>query len=135
MGRGFCQLPKLQPQRVCGYSHGTLSHLNNHTKANLCYDEGMKIAEIQEKAAPIFESFEVKRAALFGSTARGEDRPDSDIDILVSFNKTPGMVGYMRFIEAMESRLHKKVDVITERSLNKHLKPRIEADLITIYER
>jgi len=92
------------------------------------------LAELKEKATPVLRSHGVRRAAVFGSTSRGEDRPDSDIDLLVTFGKPMGMVGYMHFIEQMENSLHKKVDIVTESSLNKFVRPHIQADLKTIYE-
>lgn len=94
----------------------------------------MQVAEIRAKAEPVLRSFGVKRAAVFGSAARGEDRPDSDIDLLVTFGAPMGMIAYMRFIEQMERTLQKKVDVVTERSLNKFIRPHITEDLTPIYE-
>ena len=94
----------------------------------------MEIAELREKAAPILRSHGVTRAAVFGSTARGSARPDSDIDLLVQFGRPMGMVAYMRFVNQIEEALQKKVDVVTEGSLNKFIKPYITPDLTTIYE-
>jgi predicted nucleotidyltransferase len=45
------------------------------------------------------------------------------------------MVGYMRLVESLEKSLRRKVDVVTERSLNKHVQPHVARDLATIYER
>ena len=44
------------------------------------------------------------------------------------------MVGYMRLVENLESSLQRKVDVVTEQSLNAHLQPYIARDLTTVYE-
>ena len=46
-----------------------------------------------------------------------------------------GMFSYMRFIDGLEKTLHKKVDVVTEKSINKFVKPYIIADLHVIYEK
>lgn len=94
----------------------------------------MEIAELQEKAAPVLRAHGVAHASVFGSTARGEARPDSDIDLLVRFGKPVGMVAYMQFVDQIEKTLQKKVDVVTEGSLNKFIKPHIMPDLTTIYE-
>ncbi len=69
------------------------------------------------------------------SMARGEDRPQSDIDILVRLGRPTGMVSYMRLIESLEQCLHKKVDLVTEQSLNKHVRPYVLPTLKTIYEK
>ena len=67
--------------------------------------------------------------------ARGEDRPQSDVDILVRLGQPMGMVGYMRLIESLEQSLHKKVDLVTEQSLNKHVRLYVLPTLKTIYEK
>lgn len=95
----------------------------------------MTIEEIKEKATPVLKQHDVAYAAVFGSAARGEDRPDSDIDILVRLGRPTGMIEYMRLIEGLEAGLKKKVDVVTEQSLNKFVRPYVLADLKTIYEK
>lgn len=94
----------------------------------------MQVAEIKKRAEPVLRSFGIKRAAVFGSAARGEDRPDSDVDLLIAFGKPTGMIEYMRFLYEMERILQKKVDVVTEKSVNKFVRPHVERDLVTIYE-
>ncbi|MFA6554663.1 MAG: nucleotidyltransferase family protein [Candidatus Paceibacterota bacterium] len=95
----------------------------------------MLIADIKDKLQPIFESFGVSYAAIFGSISRGEDRPNSDVDILVRLGKPMGMFSYMKLIHTIESILGRKVDMVTEQSLNKHVRPYIMPELKTIYER
>jgi hypothetical protein len=94
----------------------------------------MTIEELRRKSAPILERHGVSYAAVFGSVARGEDRPQSDVDILVRLGRPMGMVGYMRLIQSLEEILQKKVDVVTEQSLNERLRPYVLPDLKTIYE-
>jgi hypothetical protein len=95
----------------------------------------MLIADIKDKLQPIFEAFCVSYAAIFGSISRGEDRPNSDVDILVRLGKPMGMFSYMKLIHTIESILGRKVDMVTEQSLNKHVRPYIMPELKTIYER
>lgn len=95
----------------------------------------MKVAEIQEKVSPILRAHGVKRASVFGSVSRGEDCPDSDIDMLVELGNRPmGMFAYMELIDQLETNLGRKIDLITEGSSSKFLKPYILPDLKTIYE-
>jgi predicted nucleotidyltransferase len=62
----------------------------------------------------------IRRAAVFGSIARGDDRPDSDIDILVEFE--PGAEGtiyeYVRLKEFIASLFNGPVDVIDRDALS-----------------
>lgn len=98
------------------------------------YKGSVTIDEIKEKAAPVFQRYGVSYAALFGSAARGEDKPGSDVDILVRLGRPTGMVAYIRLIECLEETLHKPVDLVTEQSLNPRLQPYVERDLTVIYE-
>ncbi|MBI5003941.1 nucleotidyltransferase family protein [Candidatus Kaiserbacteria bacterium] len=94
----------------------------------------MNLSEIQEKTSPILRSYHVRKASVFGSIARGEDSKDSDVDLLVEFGEPMGMIGYLRFIAQLEESLQKKVDVVTEKSINKFIRPYIVPDLKVIYE-
>ncbi len=94
----------------------------------------MGIATIQEKITPILRAYGVTRASVFGSVARHEDTPESDVDLLVTLGEPMGLIAYSRLIREMEESLGRKVDVVTDQSVNKFLKPYILADLKTIYE-
>ena len=94
----------------------------------------MRIAEIQSKISPLFRVYGITYAALFGSVSRGDDRVDSDIDILIRLGKPIGMLAYLKLVGQMEESLGRKVDLVTENSLNKFVKPYVLSDLKTIYE-
>lgn len=94
----------------------------------------MNVSEIQNKISPVLKEYGIKRAAVFGSVSRGDDKPKSDIDIIVSLGKPMGMFAYMSLIREMENRLGRKVDLVTENSINKFVRPHIQPDLKTIYE-
>ena len=95
----------------------------------------MSILEIQKKILPILKEYGVKRAAIFGSVSRGDNKSESDIDIMISLGKPIGMFAYMSLIRKMENRLGRKVDLVTENSINKFVRPYIQPDLKIIYER
>jgi hypothetical protein len=65
---------------------------------------------------------------LFGSVARGEERPDSDIDLLIDLAEDRGFSDYLALAEELEALLHRKVDLVLARSLSPHFRPYIEAD-------
>jgi len=94
----------------------------------------MQISEIREKISPVLNKYGIKRAAVFGSVSRGEDRPDSDVDLLIKLGDQPmGMFRYMRLIEEIENALGRKVDLVTEGS-DKFLKPYISKETKIVYE-
>lgn len=76
-----------------------------------------------------------ERIGLFGSFARGEELPESDIDILVKFKKTISLLDLARIHTELSQKLGKKIDLVTEPSLkNERLKKHIFKDLQIIYE-
>ena len=97
--------------------------------------ETNSINNIQQKTAPIFDQYDITYAGLFGSFSRGQETKKSDIDIIVRLGKPMGMFVYMKFINALESVLQRKVDIMTESSINKHIKPHVMQDIKTIYEK
>lgn len=94
----------------------------------------MSIADIQQKLYPVFRAFQVKRASVFGSVARGDEHAKSDVDILVVLGKPMGLISYSRLVDEIEERLGRPADVITEKGLNKFVRPYALRDAKTIYE-
>lgn len=95
----------------------------------------MNIEVIKNKSAPIFKKYGIKSAAVFGSAARGEDGPGSDVDFLVRLGDPMGIYKFIGLRFDLEEALGKNVDLVSDRAINKYIKPYIEKDLILIYER
>ena len=70
----------------------------------------------------------VSNLRLFGSVLRGEERSDSDIDLLVDFAEDRGFDDYLGLIEELEQTLGRRVEVVIARSLSQHFRPFIEAE-------
>lgn len=98
------------------------------------YNPAMILSEIEQKSAPIFRSYGVQRASVFGSAARGEERVDSDVDLLIRLGRPMGLISYSRFVGDLKEALARDVDVVTEDALNPHLKPAVLKDARVIYE-
>ncbi|MEQ1933372.1 MAG: nucleotidyltransferase family protein [Fimbriimonadaceae bacterium] len=62
---------------------------------------------------------------VFGSFARGEARPDSDLDLLVDMADDRNLLDTVGLIQDLQEALGRKVDVITEPALHRLLKARI----------
>src|SRR3989304_3084349 len=67
-------------------------------------------------------SFGVTSIAVFGSVARGEAGPDSDVDILVEFGVPVGLLKFVRFQRYLESLLGRRVDLATLGALREQMR-------------
>lgn len=79
----------------------------------------------------------VERAWLFGSFSRMEERPDSDIDILVDLDSAVpmGLLHYAQMINSLEGRLGRKVDLVAKGAVKSFAKESINRDKVLVYER
>jgi predicted nucleotidyltransferase len=67
----------------------------------------------REQVMAIAVRHHASRVRLFGSAARGEDRPDSDIDLLVDFDQDSSLFDLMRMARELEMLLGRAVDVVS----------------------
>ena len=82
----------------------------------------------------------VDHAAIFGSTARGEDRPDSDIDIFIDFDskKIGGLFGYVNVIGIIEESIQQTfpnidVDVADHQTMKPRIRKNAEAEALYVF--
>lgn len=73
----------------------------------------------------IAKHYHAVNVRVFGSVSRGEEREDSDIDLLVDFLPGTTLIDQVGLSLALSEVLERKVDVVSERALNKHLSNRI----------
>lgn len=74
----------------------------------------------------------VKSLALFGSTARGEARPDSDVDLLVEFASPVGFFEFYDLQRYLESVLRTSVDLGTAVSMKPRVRERVLGEAIYV---
>lgn len=74
----------------------------------------------------------VKSLSLFGSVARREERPDSDVDILVEFKGKATFDRYMDTKFYLEDLLGCKVDLVAPKAIKPRMKPFIMKDLVHV---
>ena len=83
-----------------------------------------------------FSKKPVKRAYLFGSYSRDNVDEESKIDILVELDYAkPIGLGFIQMKYELEDSLHKTVDLVSERSVSKHILSFLIKDKILIYEK
>jgi hypothetical protein len=78
------------------------------------------------------ERFHVESLAIFGSVSKGTDRPDSDVDILVSYYETPGMFAFLDLKSYLESLVGRTIDLVTEGALKKQLHDAVMREAIRV---
>lgn len=75
----------------------------------------------------------VKSLDLFGSVARDEARPDSDVDFLVEFSKPVGLFEFFTVRHYLEDILKSKIDLGTQNALRQHLREPVLKDAIRVF--
>jgi predicted nucleotidyltransferase len=69
---------------------------------------------------------------VFGSAARGETRPDSDIDFLVEFRPGYGLIDRIGLMQDLQDLLGRQVDVVRERSLRDRIRENVLKDAVSL---
>ena len=92
------------------------------------------IDEIKAMVAPIAEQYGVARIFLFGSYARGEAKPDSDLDFRVDKGSLRGLIQLGGLYSDLEETFDKKLDLLTN-SLEHKFLDRISSEEILVYGR
>jgi predicted nucleotidyltransferase len=99
-------------------------------------DTLMTVEELKKVAVPACRAFQVKRLDLFGSLARGDGTPGSDVDLLVEFEK-PDLQLTRRFfglLHRLEDALECEVDLLTVHGLkNPYFRRRVLKERVNIY--
>ena len=93
------------------------------------------LKDIERKTTPIFHSYGVLRAGLFGSAARGEDKKESDYDFLVEFGPKATLFTLGGLKYDLEKTLKREVDVVSTGAVKQSISKNIEKDLINFYEK
>jgi predicted nucleotidyltransferase len=88
--------------------------------------------DLAARVRELGERYGVRRIRVFGSTSRGDARPDSDIDLLVEYQPGHGGFAFVEFCEQVERLLGRKVDVVTERSLHPMIRERVLAQAVAL---
>jgi uncharacterized protein len=85
--------------------------------------------------ADVCRRYFVKELSLFGSVARGEMRPESDVDMMVEFEPGArvGLVQFESLVEELAALAGRSVDLVTKRGLKPWVRPAVLKDARVIY--
>jgi predicted nucleotidyltransferase len=91
-----------------------------------------EVRKIQEKIVPLLKQHGIKKAAVFGSVARGDARPDSDVDVVIEISRPYGLFEFIAIKHGIEDILDKKVDLVEYASIKPRVKENIIKDQVQI---
>mgnify|MGYP004479896569 FL=1 len=91
------------------------------------------IDELAEMIAPVARELGVERIYLFGSYARGEATPDSDVDIFIDSGEIDSYFGIGRLYSRLNRALEKDLNIVPS-DANPSFIERIRSDLVLVYE-
>lgn len=78
------------------------------------------------------ERYGARHLALFGSAARDEMRPESDVDVLVEFEGATTYGAYLELKDFLEQMLNRPVDLVTRKGLKPRARQHVDRDLIRV---
>jgi predicted nucleotidyltransferase len=76
----------------------------------------------------------VRRLRIFGSVARGEERPDSDVDLIVEFGRPTGFVELVRFERLLSEMFGRSVDLVTEPGLDPYIRDSVISSASVLFD-
>ncbi len=82
------------------------------------------IARVLDQGRDSLAAFRIRSLHVFGSVARGEDRPGSDVDLLVEFEPDAeiGLLAFCRLQRQLSEMLGRRVDLVTSEALHKTMR-------------
>ena len=92
-----------------------------------------QLRELKAPLESLMAQYGARHLRVFGSVARGEEGPDSDIDFLVEFPRGYDMFAQrLPLAQSFGDLLHRRVDLIPEHELSPYLRDRVLAEAVDL---
>ena len=91
-----------------------------------------KLQQQKSSTLDIANYYRATNIRVFGSVVLGEARENSDIDLLVDFLPGSTLLDQVGLVNALSATLGRKVDLVSARALNKHLRHRVLQEAIAL---
>jgi predicted nucleotidyltransferase len=97
--------------------------MTDSAREHLLPEEAARLAAKLRKHLPeLRKRYHIGSLSLFGSYVRGEQRADSDVDVLIEFTQTPSLFDFIELEDEMANLLGLKVDLVMRSSLREPVK-------------
>jgi len=90
--------------------------------------------EIKKKIISILVKHDIKRILVFGSYARKEATPKSDLDLIVDFPEGTSLLDHVGIEIELSEALDMKIDLLSRNGISPHIKDQVLKEVIVIYE-
>src|SRR3989344_511907 len=91
-----------------------------------------EIEKIKKKIIPVLKEFKVTKAGIFGSYARGEQKKNSDLDILIKIHNDAGLLTLIGLKLELQKVIKRKVDLVEYETIRKEVRENMLNDEIKI---
>lgn len=109
------------------------SFIESLIRESLANQKALTVPDIEYYVISLAKEYGAEKVSLIGSFARGEERPDSDVDILLEKGEIKGMQ-VLEFQDRLEQELHRRVDVVTTTGASPRFLERVKKDEVVLYE-
>ena len=116
------------------FDRGELPHVRILDSIRVAPDDLRRFIEDQRRLAAHraeFEELGVRSLDLFGSIARGDSGADSDVDLLVEFDRPVGLFQFFRVQRRLEAIVGRPVDLVMKDAIKRQLRTRILAEAVS----
>jgi predicted nucleotidyltransferase len=92
-----------------------------------------QIRELKLQLSGLAAMYGASHLRVFGSVARGQERPDSDVDFLVELPRGYDLFAQrLPLAQGLSDLLHRKIDLVPEHELNRHLRDQVLREAVEI---
>lgn len=83
------------------------------------------LQDIKKRKPELKKRFNVRRIGIFGSYARGDYNKNSDLDVIVEFDRPLGIFGLMDLEDYLKGMIGKNIDIVTKKTLKPSIRERV----------
>ncbi len=127
--------PRRGPPRICPRCKSKLWNAPK-IRPRLSSPTGLAVPQVVwphlKEIRRLTRRYQIQSLRVFGSVARGEATPSSDVDLMFESRKPMGLLQKLRFQEELERILRRRVDLVREEYLKWYLRPQALADAVAL---